>query len=120
MSTRPNSMSSRRVVAFIMKPPGARRWFASFTEENKRHAFVRDFASLPRGRFALVEKEDFPRERASALEMPRADRLVARRLSIRKSREAEWHEGNRPGLARRHRRPRTALGPRQVIQGVAV
>src|SRR3989454_9749169 len=116
MSTRPNSMSSRRVVAFIMKPPGARRWFASFTEENKRHAFVRDFASLPRGRFALVEKEVFPRERAGAPEMPRADRLVARPLSIRKPRDPEGHEGNRPGLVRRHRGPRRSMRHRRGVR----
>jgi len=82
-----------------MKPPGARRWFASFTEENKRHAFVRDFASLPRGRFALVEKEVFPRERASAPEMPHADRVVARPLSIRKPRDPEWREGKSTGAS---------------------
>src|SRR3989454_8969751 len=116
MSTRPNSMSSRRVVAFIMKPPGARRWFASFTEENKRHAFVRDFASLPRGRFALVEKEVFPRERASAPEMPHDDRVVARPLSIRKPRDPEWREGNRLGLVRRHRVPRRTTRHRRAFR----
>src|SRR2546422_11215965 len=116
MSTRPNSMSSRRVVAFIMKPPGARRWFASFTEENKRHAFVRDFASLPRGRFALVEKEVFPRERAGAPEMPRADRLVARPLRIREPRDSGRHGGNRPGLVQGQPRPRTGMRARRAVR----